>query len=279
MTPLCLLSIFTFKKAYFSFEQPKENLTPPFDTLCPTDYCYLGEGASMPEAAALQKILGIDPGNTDLLEQALVHSSYVNENPGSAPGNNERLEFLGDAVLDCIVADKLYRDMPALSEGDMTRLRASLVQRETLAGIARRIDLGNFLRMGKGEEASGGRSKAPNLAGALEAVIAAVYLDSGMEIAAGLVLRLLGDAWEQAVREGSSTDYKSQLQEITQCRFQLTPVYRLVEETGPDHAKVFTVEVSAGGRALGKGTGKSKKLAETKAARMALERLEESFTG
>jgi ribonuclease-3 len=233
----------------------------------------------MPDEAALQKILGVNLGNPDLLEQALVHSSYVNENPDSKPGHNERLEFLGDAVLDCIVAEKLYRDLPELSEGDMTRLRASLVRRDTLAGIARSINLGDFLYMGKGEEASGGRSKAPNLAGALEAVIAAVYLDVGLAATAGLVLRLLGDAWTKVVHEGTGADYKSKLQEVTQSRFQLTPAYRLVEETGPDHAKTFTIEVLAGSRALGKGTGKSKKLAETEAARMALERLGEGFTG
>ena len=130
--------------------------------------------------------------NPGLLEQALVHSSYINENPGSAPGHNERLEFLGDAVLDCIVAEKLYQDFPELNEGDMTRLRAALVRRDTLAGIARGINLGTFSIWVKGRRPAAGRSKAPNLAGALEAVIAAVYLDRGMAATAELVLRLLG---------------------------------------------------------------------------------------
>jgi ribonuclease-3 len=233
----------------------------------------------MPDIAALQKTLRVNLGNPGLLEQALVHSSYINENPGFTLSHNERLEFLGDAILDCIVAEKLYQDLPPLSEGDMTRLRATLVRRDTLAGIARDINLGDFLYMGKGEEASGGRSKAPNLAGALEAVIAAVYLDRGMAATGELVLRLLGDVWAQAVHQGTGADHKSKLQEVTQSRFQLTPAYRLVAETGPDHAKTFTVEVLAGSRTLGSGTGKSKKLAETEAARMALEQLKEGFTG
>jgi ribonuclease-3 len=228
---------------------------------------------------ALLKVLGIKLDNPALLERALVHSSFINENPGSAPGHNERLEFLGDAVLDCIVAEKLYQELPDLSEGDLTKLRAALVRRDTLAGIARDIDLGAFLAMGKGEEASGGRERALNLAGALEAVIAAVYLDRGLAVTAELVFRLLGDVWAEAVRRDTGTDYKSRLQEVVQSRWQLTPSYRLIEETGPDHAKTFTVEVQAGRRVLGSGRGKSKKLAETEAARAALAHLEEDFTG
>jgi len=233
----------------------------------------------MPDKDALQETLGIKLANPALLEQALVHSSYINENPTFALGHNERLEFLGDAVLDCIVAEKLYQDFPDLNEGEMTKLRAALVRRETLAGSARRINLGEYLLMGKGEEASGGRDKEPNLAGALEAVVAAVYLDRGLAATAELVFRLLDDTWIKVIQQGTGTDYKSRLQEVIQYRFQLTPSYRLIAETGPDHAKNFTVEVSAGSRILGKGTGKSKKLAETEAARAALERLKEDFTG
>ncbi len=229
----------------------------------------------MPDLGALQRRLEINLGNPALLEQALVHSSYINENPGFTLGHNERLEFLGDAILDGIVAEKLYKELPYSSEGDMTRLRAALVRRDTLAGIARNIGLGDFLLMGKGEESSGGRGKAPNLAGALEAVIAAVYLDRGPDGTRELVLKLLGDAWAKVVCQGAGTDLKSKLQEVTQSRFQVTPVYRLVAETGPDHAREFTIEVTAGGRTLGQGTGKSKKLAETEAARTALERLEQ----
>jgi ribonuclease-3 len=227
----------------------------------------------------LQKTLGVTFKRPALLELALVHSSYVNENPAYVAGHNERLEFLGDAVLDFIVADKLYQDFPDLTEGEMTKLRAALVRRETLARLARSIRLGDFLYMGKGEEASGGRNKAPNLAGALEAVIAAVYLDRGTRITRGLVIRLLGEEWARVSRQGTHPDYKSGLQELAQARMQLTPAYRLVAESGPDHDKLFTVEVRVGAEVLGRGTGKSKKLAETEAARAALQKLDRDFTG
>ena len=233
----------------------------------------------MPDIADLQEILGVTFKKPALLEQALVHSSYVNENPAIVSGHNERLEFLGDAVLDFVVADKLYQDFPDLAEGEMTKLRAELVRRDTLARVARSISLGDFLYMGKGEEASGGRNKALNLAGAMEAVIAAVYLDRGTEITREMVVRLLAEEWERVVSQGTGADYKSKLQEVAQARFQMIPAYRLVDEAGPDHDKRFTVEVKVGAEVLGKGTGKSKKLAETEAARAALERIDKGFTG
>ncbi len=233
----------------------------------------------MPDIADLQKTLGVTYKQSTLLEQALVHSSYVNENPDLVSGHNERLEFLGDAVLDFIIADKLYRDFPDLAEGEMTKLRAALVRRDTLARVARAISLGDFLYMGKGEETSGGRDKTPNLAGALEAVIAAVYLDRGVKITGDMVIRLLGGEWERVTSRGTGTDYKSKLQELTQSRFQLMPSYHPVAESGPEHDKRFTVEVIINEETLGRGVGKSKKLAETEAARAALERLEQGFTG
>lgn len=233
----------------------------------------------MPDIVDLQKTLGVTFKQSTLLEQALVHSSYVNENPDLVSGHNERLEFLGDAVLDFIIADKLYRDFPDLAEGEMTKLRAALVRRDTLARVARAISLGDFLYMGKGEETSGGRDKTPNLAGALEAVIAAVYLDRGVKITGDMVIRLLGGEWERVTSRGTGTDYKSKLQELTQSRFQLMPSYHPVAESGPEHNKRFTVEVIINAETLGRGVGKSKKLAETEAARAALERLEQGFTG
>ncbi len=232
----------------------------------------------MPDTAALEKRLGVEFAGPALLALALVHSSYVNENPGTAAGHNERLEFLGDAVLDFVVAGKLYRDFPDLSEGQMTRLRSTLVRRETLARVARSIGLGDYLVMGKGEEASGGRDKSANLAGALEAVIAAVYLDRGVTVARKIIVRLLEAEWPAAIAAGTGGDAKSRLQELTQARFQLTPGYRLLAETGPDHDKQFTVEVTVNGEVLGSGTGSSKKLAEKEAARAALERLRGGFT-
>jgi ribonuclease-3 len=227
----------------------------------------------MPDMAEFQRILGVAFNEPSLLEQALVHSSFSNENPASTISHNERLEFLGDAVLDFIVADKLHREFTKLTEGEMTKARATLVRRDTLAHIASDIKLGDFLYMGKGEESSGGRKKAPNLAGALEAIIAAIYLDQGIETAKDVVNRLLAGEWEKLTSQGADIEYKSKLQELTQSVFQSAPVYRLVSETGPDHDKVFTVEVIIDGKARGTGTGKSKKIAETEAARLALETL------
>jgi ribonuclease III len=233
----------------------------------------------MPDIELLQEELGLRFRDLSVLEQALTHSSYINENPGCASGHNERLEFLGDAVLDFFVADRLYRQSPPLSEGEMTRLRAALVRRDTLARVGRAIRLGEYLYMGRGEEASGGRHKTANLAGAFEAVIAAVFLDQGPAVAEQVVGRLLGKEWETAARRGTGIDYKSRLQEVTQSRFQQTPQYHPVGERGPDHDKVFTVQVVLGDAVLGTGSGKSKKLAETEAARAALRKIEGGFTG
>lgn len=232
----------------------------------------------MTDIDALQKILGVTFNRPSMLEQALVHSSYINENPTYTSGHNERLEFFGDVVLDFIVAEKLYQEFPDLSEGKMTKLRASLVRRDTLARVARNIKLGDYLYMGKGEESSGGRNKTPNLAGALEAIIAAVYLDQGMAAAGNMVMGLLVEEWKKISRQNIYVDYKSKLQELVQSRFQMTPAYRLMSEEGPDHDKSFVVEVMVNAKVLGSGTGKSKKLAETEAARLALERLGADFT-
>jgi len=232
----------------------------------------------VPDIADLQKKLGIvfiEPG---LLRQALIHSSYINENPAAVPGHNERLEFLGDAVLGLVAAGELYRSFPDLSEGELTRLRAALVRRDTLARVARSVDLGSFLLMGKGEESGGGRGKSTNLAGALEAVVAAVYLDAGLDAAGEMVARLFASEWPKLSGPEAVIDFKSRLQEIVQSRFQRTPLYRLVSETGPHHDMIFTVEVSVNSEVLGQGSGRSKKLAETEAARAALARLGGGFT-
>ncbi|OGO06362.1 MAG: ribonuclease III [Chloroflexi bacterium RBG_13_57_8] len=232
----------------------------------------------MSDINALQKTLDVLFKQPALLEQALVHSSYINENPAYAGDHNERLEFLGDAVLGLIIAGELYRNFPGLNEGEMTRARASLVRGDALARVAKAVDLGDYFLMGKGEEASGGRRKAPNLAGALEAVIAAVYLDRGYDAARDVVKRLFAGEWEKLGEAGAGIDHKSMLQELTQSRFRQTPSYRIVEESGPDHDKQFKVEVTVGGDVLGAGTGKSKKMAETEAARLALEHLGAIFT-
>ncbi|MFC1977638.1 ribonuclease III [Chloroflexota bacterium] len=232
----------------------------------------------MTDLAALQQTLGVSFNDVSLLEQALVHSSYINENPDFALASNERLEFLGDAVLGLIVAEKLYQDFPHLDEGEMTKLRAALVRRDTLARMAKAIGLGEYLYLGKGEEASGGRHKPANLAAALEAVIAAVFLDRGSSIAGDLILRLLDIELQEVVSQGTGVDYKSELQELIQAQEQQTPAYYVIETTGPDHDKRFTVEVRLGEALLGRGSGKNKKAAETEAARSALAQLSTYFT-
>ena len=232
----------------------------------------------MADLAALQQTLGVWFNDPSLLEQALVHSSYVNENPGFAPASNERLEFLGDAILGFIVAEELYQRFSQFSEGEMTRLRSSLVRRDALSRMARAISLGNYLYLGKGEEASGGRRKPANLAGALEALIAAIFLDRGLSAARDFVLRSADKELNKVLSQGIEPDYKSQLQEIIQARQQQTPTYKVIEAVGPDHDRAFTVEVRVGDTVLGRGSGKSKKVAETEAARSALDQLSANFT-
>ena len=227
----------------------------------------------MADVKEFQNIIGVDFQNMSLLEQALVHSSYINENPDYTLSHNEKLEFLGDAILGFFVAEKLYKDYPDANEGEMTRLRAALVSRDVLARVTMGIRLGHFLYLGRGEESSGGRQKKANLAGALEAVIAAVYLDQGENVTRDFIVRILDKEMKRIDRKDIIIDYKSRLQETIQSRHQITPEYRLVSEKGPDHDKTFTVEVIVNDTVLGKGTGKSKKEAETEAARFALENL------
>jgi len=230
------------------------------------------------DPANLQKVLGVNFNDPSLLEHALVHSSYVNENPELVPGSNERLEFLGDAILGLVAAEKLYESCPQYSEGEMTKLRAALVRGETLARLAKDIRLGDWLYLGKGEAASGGRYKQRNLAGALEAIIAAICLDEGLDTTRNFILRLFGKEMERLISQGTAIDYKSQLQELLQAKQQQGPSYELIEAVGPSHNMMFTVAVKAGNTVLGRGTGKSRKIAETQAAYAALQQLANNFT-
>ncbi len=229
----------------------------------------------MADLDALQKALGVAFRDQSLLEQALVHRSYLNENPDFHLPSNERLEFLGDSLLGFVIAEKLYRDFPQLSEGEMTRLRAAVVRAETLARLASSLGLGDHLYLGRGEEASGGRDRQSNLARTLEAVLGAVAMDQGVDVARELVLRIFEDEIRSASSERLAIDHKSRLQELVQARHHVTPVYRTINVEGPDHAREFTVEVMVGRRVMGKGQGKSKRMAEEEAARMALEELEQ----
>lgn len=207
------------------------------------------------------------------LEVALTHASSLNERKGSEPrGDNERLEFLGDAVLDLIISEALIERYPEATEGALSKMRARLVSEAALAQIARRLGLGRFLRLGRGEELSGGREKSSLLADAFEAVVAAVYHDGGYEAARRTVLTLLEPEFAEELASGV-IDYKTQLQEYCQQLFGQLPLYRVTRESGPDHRKVFQVELMINGRCYGDGTGKSKKEAEQQAAKTALAQL------
>jgi len=220
-----------------------------------------------------QKNLGIFFRQEYLLEQAFTHLSYLNENPSSDWSSNERLEFLGDSILNFIVAEKLYKEFPKLPEGELTEIRASLVCRDTLAGLASSLKLGDWLLLGRGEEANGGRAKASNLANAMEALIGALYLDQGLARARRLVLNQLKPELKKIKAGKTTPNYKALVQEFIQGQKRPTPIYRLVETAGPDHNKQFTAEILVEGEALGRGTGNSKKNAESQAARAAWEKL------
>lgn len=208
-----------------------------------------------------------------LLDEALTHPSYTNEARENIP-HNERLEFLGDAVLELASSTYLYARFPDCSEGELTKMRASLVQSETLARLARQLDLGSYLRLGRGELLGGGADRQNNLENAFEAVIGAVYLDGGWETARDYVARQLTDEVLSVQRSHVARDYKTTLQEHIQQKRHVSIVYELIGETGPDHDKRFTTRVLIGGQPMGEGTGRSKKEAEQQAAAVALSRIE-----
>jgi ribonuclease-3 len=217
----------------------------------------------------LEDVLGHTFADGSLLEAALIHPSYTAEHPETP--HFERLEFLGDAVLQLVVTDFLYATYPYLNEGQMAKVRAWAVNRDELAAVARGIDLGPEIRLGRGEEASGGREKDSILADAMEAVIGAVYLDSGFELAREIVLAHWTDRIRTRARRPGLADYKTRLQEILAAA-GTRPEYQ-VEGTGPDHARFFNALVLIDGRVRGEGGGRSKKEAEQEAARRALESL------
>jgi ribonuclease-3 len=227
------------------------------------------------ELTDLQDTLNIIFEDPSLLKKALVHRSYLHENPDFDLLSNERLEFLGDSLLSFVIAEKLYKDFPNLSEGGMTKLRAALVRTETLARLARSLGLGNYVYLGRGEETSGGRTKQSILAGVFEAVIGAILIDHGYDACRNFILVLFTDEIGKATDEKLIADHKSQLQEITQARHHTAPIYRTIKEDGPDHAKEFTIEVIIDGTIIATGHGNSKRQAETEAARAALESMDQ----
>ena len=219
----------------------------------------------------LEAAIGYKFHNISLLQNALTHSSYANERWHNSLLSNERLEFLGDSVLGMLVADFLYSTFPDRPEGELTRMRADMVCEHTLALVANRIHLGQHLQLGHGEERLGGRSRESILADATESVIAACFLDGGLEAAAQFVKRFI--LVEVPVSRPHNMDYKTALQELVQQKKNQTLTYTLVGQSGPDHDKVFDVQVSLNGETVGSGSGSSKKRAEQMAAKSAMEKL------
>jgi ribonuclease-3 len=222
------------------------------------------------EAAAR---LGVTFNRPQLLHEAFVHRSYLNENLSEGLESNERLEFFGDAVLSYVVAERLFLDCPTCDEGALTEWRGYLVKRDSLARFAAGLGIGDFLLLGRGEEAAGGRLRAANLASLFEAVVGAIAIDNGLERARSFIFDAIGDEIDLRGRP-TPIDPKSRLQEVVQARYQRAPGYKTVHEEGPEHRKVFTVEVSVHGNVLGSGTGLSKQEAEREAAREALAEFE-----
>jgi ribonuclease-3 len=227
----------------------------------------------MIDIAEAEVALNVNFSDKTLLQRALTHRSYLNENPDYLLEDNERLEFLGDAVLDFITGEFLYHRFPEVAEGRLTNLRSALVRTETLAQFALDLNLGAYLLLGKGEDESGGRERPAIMCDAFEALLGAIYLDRGIESAREFVNHLIEPALQAVLASSSEKDAKSQLQEVAQSQYQVTPTYRTVNERGPDHAKVFTVEAMIGEKTYGRGTGYSKQNAAQAAAQEALGRL------
>ena len=218
----------------------------------------------------LEEKLGYRFKDRGLLEHAMTHSSYANEHRGAGLTSNERLEFLGDSVLGLVVADYLYKKHPDMPEGELTRTRAALVCEGSLHEAAQGLELGRYLRLGKGEDAGGGRKRPSILADAAEAMLAAVYLDGGMEAVRPIIRALILDKEQE---KAADRDYKTALQELVQRTPGASVSYALVRETGPDHCRSFEMEASVDGKVIGAGAGRTKKEAEQMAAKAALERL------
>lgn len=228
------------------------------------------------DLAAFEAALGYEFRNRESLLRALTHKSraYEESAPGEEPADNEQLEFLGDAILGFIVSDLLVRQFPAYSEGQLTKLRAELVSAGHLHQVAQTLALGEFLLLGRGEELTGGRSKRALLADAMEAVLAAVYLDGGLDAVRGVIERhVVGESEALDIAIPGVNDFKSTLQHLAQARHLPQPRYAIISSNGPEHAKIFTVEARVGSQWIGRAEGPSKKTASQRAARMILEQL------
>ena len=226
------------------------------------------------EFEALQQTIGYRFRDRGLLEHAMTHTSRANEDVSGGVRDNESLEFLGDAVLGFLIADLLFNEFPEHDEGQKSKIKAAMVSTATLGRLAERLSLGDHLLLGRGEEKTGGRQKQAVLADSYEALIAAIYLDGGIEHARAFVVREFAALVDEARVGTAGQDYKSALQELVQSRNEPLPEYRLIGTVGPDHRKLFQVEVVVNGGAVADATGTSKKEAEQEAARLALERLQ-----
>ena len=233
----------------------------------------------MNEPSDLEQRIGIVFVDKSLLQRALTHRSYINEHPDFPFEDNERLEFLGDAVIDFLSGEYLYHRFPELPEGPLTNLRSTLVRRETLACFAQDLELGQYLLMGYGEADSGGRERPTVLADAFEALAGAVYLDQGLEVQRSFFQPFMEKKVADALRDEVDKDPKSRLQELAQSQMRHTPRYLAVSESGPDHAKEFAVQVTIGDKVYGEGSGHSKQVAAQAAAQAALERIEAEGAG
>jgi ribonuclease-3 len=237
-----------------------------------------GTGPRRP-LASLQESIGYNFLNEDLLRNALTHKSYLHAVPDFLLGSNERLEFLGDSVLGFIVSTDLFLEHPHTAEGELTTWRGALVRLTTLAQVARPLELGEYMYMSRGEETAGGRERGTNLGRAVEAMLGAVYLDGGMDAARQVWHNILGESGLEHIERTLAGDYKTQLQQYTQSSMHITPSYRLVDTSGPDHAKLFRVAVLAGDRELAEGMGTNKQSAEQAAAQAALALLQGEEVG
>lgn len=222
--------------------------------------------------ADLLNLLNLNFKNTKLLQQAFLHRSYLNEVKLDME-SNERLEFLGDSVLSLIISYYLYDLRPADTEGELTNLRAHIVKTKSLAEAAKELNLGSYLKLSKGEEISGGRNNPQLLANTYEALVGSIFLDQGLEATKKIIYQTLLPLFEEELKMGPPKDAKSNLQEVVQQKLKTSPQYRILETSGPDHAKQFTVAVYVGGKERGRGKGLSKQVAEEHAAKKALEGL------
>ncbi|MBI2849240.1 MAG: ribonuclease III [Chloroflexi bacterium] len=229
----------------------------------------------MVELHEIEERLGISFASKDLLRQAFVHRSYLNEDPYFPLTSNERLEFLGDSVLGFVVTQELFERFPLMSEGQLSHIRTALIRGETLARWATSLSLGSFLLLSRGEDSSGGRERPTNLACAFEALVGAIFVDQGLPTVQSFLNRFIHQELGKALDQIVTKDPKSRLQEMTQRKWQLTPSYRTASTAGPNHARLFTIEVVAGETVLGRGQGRSKQAAAQEAARLALESLTE----